>query len=319
MKKITLFAISLALLVIMLGAYTRLIDAGLGCPDWPGCYGQIMPVVGAAKAYPASPFVAQKAWAEMIHRYAVGALGLLIAVIVLNIFSRKKLRSRGNVILASGLLLLLAYQILLGRFTVTLKLWPIVVSQHLLGGFLILVTLWMIYLNLTQRVRSMHHKPVQPWIRLYGIFVLALLFVQIILGAWTSTNYASLSCPDFPFCMNDQMMTWHFREAFALHPAGVNYEGGILPEGVRQTIQMMHRFGALVVSVLLLGLVGLLFSRQWRCVYIIAILLPLQICLGIMNVLFELPVAVAVSHTFVAALLLLSVITLVYSAVNRYS
>lgn len=316
---IALGATFFALSVIALGAFTRLIDAGLGCPDWPGCYGQLVA--------PATPFVAYKAWAEMIHRYFAGTLSVLIVCLVIALFN-KKYRTRGNILLAIGLLLLIAYQILLGQLTVTLKLLPIIVTQHLLGGFLILSTLWLVYLNnkstsfavdkwipASAGMTSRGIASIFPW----AVIGLILVLLQISLGAWTSTNYASLSCPDFPFCMNNQALVLDFKQAFNLFsPVGINYEGGVLPQAVRQTIQMAHRFGALILTSYWLILVAGSFSRLkqsaelMRCIYLIVALLFVQICIGMANVVFKLPLITAVGHNLVAVILLLATITLVF-------
>jgi cytochrome c oxidase assembly protein subunit 15 len=346
-----------ALGVIGLGATTRLLDAGLGCPDWPGCYGHfIVPTAETGQV-----IVAYKAWAEMIHRYFVGGLSVLILAVIAMIVSKKSLRVRHNLILAGMLILLLAYQIMLGQWTVTLKLLPAIVTQHLLGGFLILSMLWLVYLHnrasaisrslLTSpssraapsagssalfddftgkgagsRAKSMHGKTRK---RLMGndraaflvgaLLALLLLFSQITLGAWTSTNYASLSCPDFPFCMRAQTMTWQFSQAFhVFSPVGVNYEGGVLSTAVRQTIQMTHRFGALILTCYLFVFMAIAFMRLhhfprlMKSLYVIMGLLCVQLCIGISNVIFKLPLVTAVSHTLIAALLLLSVMTLIY-------
>jgi len=300
-------AVFFALVVIALGAFTRLLDAGLGCPDWPGCYGHLVPSAEGSSA----SFVAYKAWAEMIHRYAVAVLGFLMVGIVLRIVCLKPLRTLQNGMLAGGLVGLLVYQVLLGQQTVTLRLWPVVVTQHLLGGFLILSCLWLVFLNASRRVASQ----CSPVLFAAGLGAALLLLVQIVLGAWTSTNYASLSCPDFPFCLNDQTLHYQFAAAFHIHPAGQNFEGGVLPLPVRQTIQMMHRLGACVVAIVLLALSVTVVLREHskatKPALLILALLPVQICLGIVNVLFQLPPGTAVCHTVIAALLLLAVITLV--------
>lgn len=316
---LALFASFFALSVISLGVFTRLIDAGLGCPDWPGCYGQL--VVSAISPNP--HLVAYKAWAEMIHRYFAGSLGLLMTAIFILLFQKEN-RRVSNRILALCLLLLLSYQILLGRFTVTLKLLPIIVTQHLLGGFLILSVLWIIYLNnkpfVLSKADGVLTKKLVPW----AFLGLVILFLQISLGAWTSTNYASLSCPDFPFCVNDQpMMTMYFKKAFTLFsPIGINYEGGVLPVVIRQTIQMMHRLSALTFTLYILvfsyfAMPKLKHSpRLIKLFYLILGLLTVQLCLGISNVIFKLPLATAVSHTLVASILLLSVITFVFNLIK---
>ncbi|MHB1947485.1 MAG: COX15/CtaA family protein [Gammaproteobacteria bacterium] len=315
----TLFSLG----VIALGAFTRLIDAGLGCPDWPGCYGHLtVPMTTQALhsvnlLYPHSPLIAYKALAEMIHRYFVGGLSLFILTIVGIIFAKSTYRIRSNVILAICLILLLIYQILLGQWTVTLKLLPIIVTQHLLGGFLILSILWIIYLNnsYTQRIQT-YPRIILP----LAIIALLLVLLQILLGAWTSTNYASLSCPDFPFCVNDNPgMLMHFKEAFNLmSPVGINYEGGVLPAEIRQTIQMTHRVGALILTLYLFGF--LIFAMQklkkapelMKLLYLMMGLLCVQLCIGISNVVFKLPLITAIAHNLIAVILLLSIITFTF-------
>ena len=315
LDKIALCASIFAFSVIALGALTRLLDAGLGCPDWPGCYGH-MTVLGALQD--GTTLVPYKAWLEMIHRYFVGGLSLLVLVIVASIFGLRQFRTRVNCVLASALVVLLLYQILLGRFTVTLKLLPAIVSQHLLGGFLILSCLWLIFLNLKPRqfyTAKHHEKKFLP----FAIIALVLVFLQISLGAWTSTNYAALSCSHFPFCQRDAVMVWDFKEAFQfMRPIGVNYDGGVLAEPVRQTIQMTHRMGALIVTLYLVILMmcampGLRYlPHLQRCLFPILGLLSVQLCLGISNVIFKLPLITALGHNLVAAMLLLSVLTWVF-------
>lgn len=313
-----------ALCVITLGAFTRLMDAGLGCPDWPGCYGHITAPLSTAAAqtvqmqYPGSHLEVYKAWAEMVHRYFAGTLSLLILAIVVTIFAKKAARVRSNIIFASMLLLLIAYQIMLGQWTVTLKLLPIIVTQHLLGGFLILITLWLVHLNNKNNHATFHPhaRKIYPW----AVLGLVLLFLQIFLGAWTSTNYASLSCADFPFCSNDQpAMTLYLKEAFNLFaPVGVNYEGGVLSTAVRQTIQMVHRCGALIVTTYLFFLLGYALNTLrstpalLKPLYLLIGLLCVQLSLGISNVIFKLPLAVAIAHNVTAALLLVTMVTFVF-------
>lgn len=322
LSRLALFASFFSLCVIALGAFTRLMDAGLGCPDWPGCYGHlVVPAVNEVmhSSYSALPLVSYKAWAEMVHRYFVGGLSLLILVIVSLIVSCKLLRTRLNLLLAVFLCLLVSYQILLGQWTVTLKLMPIIVTQHLLGGFFILSTLWAIYLN-----NRVLHLKIQSF-KSNGLFFFAsiglvLVLVQIFLGAWTSTNYASLSCPDFPFCSRlHPLVAMQFKEAFTLHVAQLNYEGGVLQESVRQTIQMTHRYGALIVFTYLMVFVAFasfaLRSQPslLKPLYSVLALLFVQIALGITNAMFHLPLAVAISHTLVAALLVITLLTFIFN------
>ena len=323
LSTLALWATFFALGVIALGAFTRLMDAGLGCPDWPGCYGHlIVPTSVSSEQAALTPLVTYKAWAEMIHRYFVGGLSLFILAIIALILGKKTYRSRSNVIFSILLTILLIYQILLGQWTVTYKLLPIVVTQHLLGGFFILVILWAIYLN--NRVYAFMPMTIPQDKKIIAMTSLALFFViaQIALGAWTSTNYASLSCPDFPFCINEQpLQTLEYKKAFTLiSPVGVNYEGGVLPTPVRQTIQMTHRFGALFVTLYLMALVIFIFIKNradvFKNAYLILSVLIVQICLGVSNVIFKLPLATAILHNLFAALLLLSVITLLYKLIS---
>ncbi len=320
--------------VIALGAYTRLVDAGLGCPDWPGCYGHLsVPMSETAKQlatlrFPNSHLEIYKAWAEMIHRYFVGGLSLFLLSIVGFIFINKTVRSRGNVLFAIGLIALLLYQIMLGRWTVTLKLMPIIVTQHLLGGFLIISTLWLIYLNNKTTTKPIEKTTPVATIKLlpWAIIALFMVLAQISLGAWTSTNYASLSCLDFPFCNNEQELHFQFKEAFKLFsPLGINYEGGVLSNAARQTIQMVHRLGALVVSLYFLILMAICFTqfklstKLMKSLYVILGLLIIQLCIGMANIIFKLPLFSAMSHNLVAVLLLLSVLTFTFQLANTNS
>lgn len=314
-----------SLAVIGLGAFTRLMDAGLGCPDWPGCYGHLTaPMTAFAREQASSLYLTGtldvfKAWAEMIHRYFAGSLGLMILVVLYLIFS-KELRCRSNIVLGAGLLVLLIYQILLGQWTVTYKLLPMVVTQHLLGGFLILTVLWLIYLNNSYSSQRRERQQQSKGIRIGALIGLILVLSQIFLGAWTSTNYASFSCPDFPFCMNAHpWMTMNFNEAFTfLTPVGINYEGGVLSDAARQTIQMMHRVGAFVVTLYLIIFTTIFMKSLWadqellKSIYLIWGLLFIQLWLGMINVIYKLPLVTAIGHNLIAVVLLLSMVTLVF-------
>ncbi|MBB71593.1 MAG: hypothetical protein CMF50_04290 [Legionellales bacterium] len=317
---LALVACVLAVGVIALGAYTRLNDAGLGCPDWPGCYGQVTVPQGEAAhyLYNNSSFSAAKAWAEMLHRYFAGSLTLLlIGIFFVGGLLSVEQPKRSNILLLGALALLLLYQIALGRWTVTLKLLPIIVTQHLLGGLGILSLLWLLYLS--NRKLPFTALPNNRGLRWGAGVGLALVLLQLFLGAWTSTNYASLSCPDFPFCHNSSPSIFAWRDAFhLLLPAGVNYQGGVLADTVRQSIQMAHRIGAMVVSIYLLGF-GLIAQQQLRrdgavlsSLNLIMVLVLLQLSLGMAGVVFQLPLSIALAHTLVAAGILLSLITFNY-------
>ena len=314
LSRLAFVASIFALGVIALGASTRLLDAGLGCPDWPGCYGHMVaPLSGISEKN------IVKAWAEMIHRYFVGGLSVLILILIVMIFSQKKLRTCFNSAMAVFLILLLGYQIMLGQWTVTLKLWPVIVSQHLLGGYLVLSALWLLYLKNAAPVSAAKNKPVSLTLLFSALVGLLLVLLQILLGVWTSTHYASLSCPDFPFCINDKAMIWHWKAAFTVFsPVGLNYEGGILTDVIRQTIQMTHRLGALIVAVYLVlffAMASTILKNRpdlLKILYWVMGLLCIQICLGISNVIFKLPLVTALCHTLVAVLLFVSLVTFIF-------
>lgn len=312
-KKLLKFTVILALSVIILGAYTRLSDAGLGCPDWPGCYGQL---VGIPDQHDPEQFERPlehgKAWKEMIHRYLAGALGL--AVLGIFIYSIIKIRAlRQSITLPTILLITVIFQAALGMWTVTMLLSPVIVTAHLIGGFTTLSLTWLLYLNQSS---NQQRPQTNGGLRFWSALGLLLLIGQIFLGGWTSTNYAALACgTDFPTCMQQWWPTMNFNEAFQFtHQPGVNYEFGKLESSARTAIQVLHRIGALVVSVYFLGLFILLLrqdSRQYiGLAWTMLAVLGLQISLGIINVIGGLPLWVAVAHNLVAALLLLTLITI---------
>lgn len=315
---LSLFATIFCLFVIGMGAYTRLKDAGLGCPDWPLCYGHLtVPHVGqlTKKIAQGGGFSASKAWAEMIHRYVAGSLGLMIiAIYILSWMSYRGWRSQ---VLPHVLLFLVFCQATLGMWTVTLKLLPLVVSLHLLGGMSILAVLCLLSLSRSQRQwlsSSSKLNRFQPWAWLG----LVLLFFQIALGAWTSTNYAAISCSGFPFCeASSWFPAWNFSQAFHLFsPIGPDYLGGTLGESARQTIQMTHRFGAILLASYwaLLILALMMFASSERIIlrmgFLILTLLGFQFLMGILNVVMKHPLNLAVMHNLGAACLVLSVVSL---------
>ena len=309
-RKLLGFAVFLALVVIVLGAYTRLSDAGLGCPDWPGCYGQLSVPDKVAGNEFERPLESAKAWKEMIHRYVAGTLGLLILVILFMV-TKGLPKIRQSVILPLLLLATVVFQALLGMWTVTLLLSPIIVTAHLLGGMTTLSLLWWLFLN--QRSNDQATFPISSGLKL--VFALGLLFVvvQIFLGGWTSSNYAAVACGvDFPTCASQWWPEMDFSNGFDLsHKTGINYEFGVLDSPARMAIQVAHRIGALVVFIYLVGLVLLLFKYMHKkLASLLLLVLFLQVSLGIMNVVFALPLAVAVLHNLVAALLLLTLIAI---------
>jgi len=305
-----------ALVVIVLGAFVRLSDAGLGCPDWPGCYGLIdvpqtdQEIQIAEQAFPQRPVEESKAWKEMFHRYFAGTLGILI--LILAIWSlRTRFVSKTVPLLSVSLVGLVIFQALLGMWTVTLQVKPAIVTLHLLFGMATVSMLWLTYLNSSSRF-SHAGKPSG----LKGLVQLALLVVigQIALGGWTSTNYAALACTAFPGCYaGDAWPDMDFAEAFVLwRGLGVNYEFGVLEPDARAAIHMTHRLGALlvlfVVGALAIQALKKAHAAQRNIALVILALLALQLTLGVLNVVLSLPLANAVAHNGVAALLLLALI-----------
>ncbi len=304
------FAVILALIVIVLGAYTRLSDAGLGCPDWPGCYGQLAVPDKVSSDEFERPLEAGKAWKEMIHRYVAGTLGLLILLILFMVV--KGLPKRTQSIKLPVLLLgTVIFQALLGMWTVTLLLSPIIVTAHLMGGMTTLSLLWWLYLN--QKDKISLNKPVSGGFKFLAVLGLLLVIGQIFLGGWTSSNYAALACGvDFPTCATQWLPEMDFVNGFDMsHKPGVNYEFGVLDSPARTAIQFIHRVGALIVFIYLLSLALICFKKDLsRLGSILLFVLVLQVCLGIMNVMLALPLAIAVLHNFVAAILLLTIIAI---------
>jgi cytochrome c oxidase assembly protein subunit 15 len=323
---LSLFTAVFALGVLMLGAYVRLSDAGLGCPDWPGCYGHLAVPSGdkaatAQQAYPERPLEARKAWKEMAHRYVASALGLLILAIAW--LSWKRRQMPGQMLKVPLLLVgLVVFQGLLGMWTVTLLLKPVVVSAHLLGGMTTLALLWWVTLRqsgwlLDTAWHGRSGGPLPP-ARLWAVLAIFVVALQISLGGWTSANYAALACPDFPKCVDQwwpQGMDFH--NAFILwRGLGVDYEFGVLQPEARVAIHLAHRIGAVVTLLYIGGLALSVLQHRRRdpslnlVATVMLILVLAQFTLGILNVMYSLPIQVAVAHQGVAALLLLSVITL---------
>jgi cytochrome c oxidase assembly protein subunit 15 len=311
-----------AFAVIVLGAYVRLSHAGLGCPDWPGCYGQLTwpdephEVSQAARAFPERPVETHKAWKEMAHRYLAGMLVLL--VVAINFLSWKAAnRGKGLRTLAAALLALILFQAALGMWTVTLKLLPLVVMGHLLGGLATFsLLLWLAWRSGGSGAESGSLAP----FRFAVLSGLAVLVLQLALGGWTSANYAALACPDFPTCQGSMWPDADFGEGFVLWRAiGVDYEGGVLDMSARVAIHLAHRAGALI-TFLVLGVLALRLIRA-RAVrqdgLVLGALLLAQVILGIQNVLLQLPLVNAVAHNGMGALLLAMMLWLTYRSALR--
>lgn len=327
-RRLLFAAALLAFAVIVLGAYVRQSDAGLGCPDWPGCYGQLVGVPTAAheqaaalQAYPDKPVHTAKAWKEMTHRYLAGSLGLLIASIAGLALYRWKNAAAGwptpfsparpsPPLLPLALLALLVGQALLGMLTVTRLLQPLVVSAHLLGGML---TLSLLIVLLWQQYRPASPLVSAPPLRRAAVLALAAVLLQIALGGWVSSNYAALACPDFPTCQGHWLPEMDFPLGFQLlRPHGPAADGSLPSLAALTAIHWSHRLGALLVLLSVGWLACRLRqagpSRQWGNGLLA--LLALQLALGIGNVVFALPLALAVAHTAGAALLLAATLAL---------
>jgi cytochrome c oxidase assembly protein subunit 15 len=314
-RRLALAALLLCLVVVILGAYVRLSDAGLGCPDWPGCYGHLSPLEAASDTHGA--FNSGKAWREMLHRYAAGALGCLIVLIAALGASWRRER-----IVPLGLVLslpaVLVMQAALGMWTVTWQLRPLIVSLHLLFGFTTLSLLWWLLLRLWSR-RAPAPEDLRGRRRLARRLALAGLMVlclQIALGGWTSSNYAAIACPDFPTCQGSWWPPVDFHSAYRLLGApGINYDGGVLATAARTAIHLSHRIGALAATLALLAAaLASLSVRGDRAVGSAGVavlgLLGLQLSIGIAMVLLGFPLWLATAHNAGAALLLLATLGL---------
>lgn len=310
LRPMVMMAIVLAFTVVLLGAYTRLTDAGLGCPDWPGCYGQMVPVKANMPLSSQAKVETRKAWTEMVHRYAAGTLGLLIVFFA--VLGRRWLLPR----MLFGLLI---FQALLGMWTVTLKLLPIVVMGHLLGGFLLLSGLcyWRWQLGAVDRPPQGLASLDKHWCR-WVYLGLLIVFCQIALGGWVSSNYAGIACIGFPRCNAQWLPSLHWSDAFqVLSSVGANHQGGLLQSEARTTIHWLHRVGAFItvfyISSLTIALVRRTLNTRLRQIAKFTLyLVLLQFMLGIMNVVFWLPLPIAVAHNGVAALLLMSMVSLLF-------
>ena len=320
-KNLSLFGICLAFVVIALGAWTRLVDAGLGCPDWPGCYGFVVfptneaEIALAEARYPTFPYDINKAIPEVVHRYFAAALGFLAIIMVY--YSFKQNENKNIRRWTIGLLIFICCQGLFGYLTVSLLLLPIIVTAHLFGGFTTLTLFFLIFLMSGKF--DILEKMAIPKLKTIAGIALAVLLFQIFLGVWTSTNYASLACADFPTCQGTYMPEMDFKNGFNLNQeVGPNYLYGLLDNPSRVAIHYSHRVSAILVTVVFLILISKLwFSNAAPLASTIGILLLTQISLGIINVVYVLPLYVAIAHNLVAALLLLAIFTVNYLAWNK--
>ncbi|MDO6678097.1 heme A synthase [Shewanella sp. 4_MG-2023] len=318
-KNLLKFTLVFTFTVILMGAYTRLSDAGLGCPDWPGCYGHLVvpsapdAIAKVETAFPNQTLEPDKAWLEMIHRYIAGTLGLLILTILIICLKRADAPKKLPILISA----LLLFQAALGMWTVTMKLMPIVVMGHLIGGFSLFALLLLLYLR-TRPLRIPGGDTYARKLAPFAMFCLIVLAVQIILGGWTSSNYAALACTALPICEGNWVDNLQFADAFSpfqgTHPS---FEYGVLEYPARMTIHVTHRIWGVITAACLVWLGFKLLKARSRTIrksaWLLFALVIIQVGLGISNIVMHLPLGIAVSHNGGAALLLLTVIFINYA------
>ncbi len=317
-KNLSFLGICLAFVVIALGAWTRLVDAGLGCPDWPGCYGFVVfpineaDIAIAESLYPEFPYDINKAIPEVVHRYFAATLGLFAIFLVY--LSFKQNENKNIRLWTIGLLIFICCQGIFGYLTVSLKLLPIIVTGHLFGGFTTLTLFFYIFLKSSNF--EILNKMKIPDLKFIAGLAFFILIIQIFLGVWTSTNYASLACADFPTCQGSYLPEMDFKNGFNLNQeVGPNYLYGLLDNPSRVAVHYSHRVSAILVTLIFLILMSKLwFTNAAPLASTLGILLITQISLGIINVVYVLPLYVAIAHNLVAATLLLTIFTINYLA-----
>ena len=316
-RRVAALAAVLCAIVVVVGAWVRLTNAGLGCPDWPGCYGHVLPGQAAERAAeisaanPDRPFDYQKALNEMVHRYIVGALGLLVLALAALSVSNRRDPAQPRV-LPWVIVALLVLQAMLGMWTVTLLLKPLIVTLHLLGGLTTLALLWWLALPPERRELKAAERPV----RRLALAAMAVVLLQISLGGWTSTNYAAAACGEFPTCQGSWWPEMDFKNGFVLwRGLGIDYEGGVLDAPARVAIHYTHRLGAYFTALVVL----LLVTSAWRrgqttatraAATAVAIAIALQVAIG-MNLIWKgWPLWLGTAHNAGAALVVLTMVAL---------
>jgi cytochrome c oxidase assembly protein subunit 15 len=290
LRALAIVTLALALVVVVVGAYVRLSDAGLGCPDWPFCYGRPLP------ADIAHPDALAKAWKEMGHRYLAGTLGLLILALCILAWRLRRAR-----LLTTTLVLVVLFQAALGMWTVTLLLKPAIVTAHLLGGMATLSLLLWLALSEWPHAQDAALRQLRPW----ALATLAVVAVQVALGGWVSANYAALACPDLPLCRGRVVPAMDFANAFhVLRELGQTPQGELLSSEALTAIHWAHRMFALVAAAAVLALAARAYRLVPRLSLALALVVALQFALGVANVLFSLPLPLAAAHNAGAALLI---------------
>jgi heme a synthase len=308
-RRLALAGALLAAAVVVLGAWVRLTDAGLGCPDWPGCYGHIYP--NASHGDPQTGFQFGKALHEMVHRYFAGTLVLIISILL--VWAARFRRDLDQPLIPVALLFVtVCLQGALGALTVTMRLKPLIVTAHLLGGLTTLGILW--WLSLTPPSHPLSKREIP--LRKYALAGFAVLVLQIALGGWTSSNYAAVACPDFPTCQHSWWPPMNYRDAFVLwRGLDVDYEGGVLANPARVAIHFTHRLGALAAGSILIGLGVMVAARAAsprlkRAGRLVVFAVAIQISVGVATVHWGVPLVLATLHNAGAAFLVVSVVTL---------
>lgn len=325
-RRLSLLGMLLCLTVIVLGAWVRLTDAGLGCPDWPGCYGHVTPagaerVEGKIESFdPGWEYDSGKAWREMIHRYAATLLGFIIVVIAAIALAYRRERPV-SIGFALGLLAVVLLQGMLGAFTVWWLVKPLVVVLHLAGGLTTLGLLTWMWLGVRRTTGVVNPSDTAndsslKRARTAGVIALVVVAAQIMLGGWTSSNYAAVACPDLPQCQGEWWPDdMQFDEAFVLwRGLDINYTGGVLEHPARVAIHFTHRIGAIIATLAVLWAAWLAWrsasanDRVRRGAIGISTALALQLLIAILMILEAFPLWLATGHNAGAALLLLSLL-----------
>jgi cytochrome c oxidase assembly protein subunit 15 len=314
--KLAAWTVALTFVVVVVGAFVRLTDAGLGCPDWPGCYGDLTPatakseILAAESANPFGPVTMAKAWKEMGHRYLAAILGSLIIALAIAAW-RGRRAWPASPWLATSIVGVVILQGAFGAWTVTLLLKPVIVTGHLIGGMLTL-SLLMCLAWLARPATPLPAPSLAKSLLPFAWLTLIVIALQIILGGWVSTNYAALACTDFPTCQGVWLPPMNFDHAFdMIRQLGMTKEGAPIPFEALTAIHFTHRIFAIVVALVVIAFAFRLWKTPGfgRLGGLLLVLLALQIALGISNVVFGLPLAVAVAHNGGAALLLLTLVT----------
>ena len=306
-RRLALAGALLAAVVVVLGAWVRLTDAGLGCPDWPGCYGHL---------YPQMQHGFGKAIHEMIHRYFASTLGLVIVSLLVWALWNRESRDQ-PLIPVAFLFVIVCLQGALGALTVTRLLKPLIVTAHLLGGLTTLATLW--WLSLTPEAVPLTVGEAagrEAGLRRFALAGMAVLFLQVTLGGWTSANYAAVACPDLPTCQQSYWPPMDFHDAFILwRGMDVDYSGGVLGNPARTAIHVTHRLGAVLTGCVLVTLgCFCIFRAERRSVRVagrlVVLAILLQICIGLSMVHFGMPLPLATLHNAGAAFTVICMVLL---------